>query len=99
MYHVAKPTPDQLRWQDMELGVIIHYCMDIYNPDCRHIKNAEVAAVKMQSILTNSLEVIVKRSLSQSQEEPIFFSWFMMRLPYFSFHCQTLSRNFSLPRS
>ena len=43
MYHVAKPTPDQLRWQDMELGVIIHYCMDIYNPDCKHIKNAEVA--------------------------------------------------------
>ncbi len=28
----AIPTKEQLIWQDMELGVIIHYLMDIYNP-------------------------------------------------------------------
>ena len=58
MYHVAKPTPDQLRWQDMELGVIIHYCMDIYNPDCRHIKNAEVATeIPPEKINPKNLDV------------------------------------------
>lgn len=31
--YIAKPTKEQLVWQDMELGVIIHYCMEIYNPD------------------------------------------------------------------
>ena len=29
---------------------------------------------------------MVKRSLCQSAEEPIFFNWLMMRLPYSSFH-------------
>ena len=31
--YIAKPTKQQLAWQEMELGVIIHYCMEIYNPD------------------------------------------------------------------
>ena len=31
----AKPTKEQLAWQDMELGVLIHYCMEIYRPDLR----------------------------------------------------------------
>ena len=29
---MSKPTEEQLIWQDMELGVIIHYLMDIYDP-------------------------------------------------------------------
>ena len=29
----AKPTKEQLDWQDMELGVLIHYCLEIYRPD------------------------------------------------------------------
>lgn len=31
--YVAKPTKQQLEWHEMELGVIIHYCLDIYRPD------------------------------------------------------------------
>lgn len=31
--YTAKPTKEQLIWQDMELGVIIHYCMEIYRPE------------------------------------------------------------------
>ena len=31
--YIAKPTKQQLAWQDMELGVLIHYLMDIYRPD------------------------------------------------------------------
>ena len=31
--YTAKPTPQQLAWQDMELGVLIHYCLEIYQPD------------------------------------------------------------------
>ncbi len=37
--YVAKPTPQQLAWQDMELGVIIHYVLSIYKPGC-HYKDA-----------------------------------------------------------
>ena len=33
--YTAKPTPEQLKWQDMELGVIIHYCLEIYRPDLK----------------------------------------------------------------
>jgi len=29
---MVRPTKEQLLWQDMELGVIIHYLMDIYDP-------------------------------------------------------------------
>ncbi len=42
MTHIAKPTKQQLLWQDMELGVIIHYCMEIYNPDFKEYKTAKV---------------------------------------------------------
>lgn len=31
--HIAKPTDRQLEWQDLELGVLIHYVLDIYNPN------------------------------------------------------------------
>ena len=27
------PTPRQEEWADMELGVIIHHCMETYHPD------------------------------------------------------------------
>ncbi len=40
--YTAKPTREQLIWQDMELGVIIHYCMEIYNPDFKGYKTAAV---------------------------------------------------------
>ena len=33
MTHIAKPTPELLAWQDMELGVLIHYSMEIYHPE------------------------------------------------------------------
>lgn len=38
----AKPTKQQLEWADMEIGVIIHYLMDIYNPDFKGYKTAAV---------------------------------------------------------
>ena len=34
----AKPTELQKKWADMEVGVIIHYLMDIYNPSYRGFK-------------------------------------------------------------
>lgn len=37
-----KPTAAHLEWADMELGVIIHYLADIYNPDFKGIKNKGV---------------------------------------------------------
>lgn len=43
MIHIAKPTKQQLLWQDMELGVIIRYCMEIYNPDFKEYKIAKVS--------------------------------------------------------
>ena len=42
---------------------------------------------------------IVKRSRSQSQEAPSFFSWLTMRWPYSSRHAQHFSRKPSRPRS
>ena len=33
--NIAKPTAQQLAWQDMELGVLIHYCLEIYRPDLK----------------------------------------------------------------
>ena len=42
---------------------------------------------------------MVKRSLSQSQEEPSFFNWLVILPPYSFFHAQARSRNFSRPRS
>lgn len=38
----AKPTKEILAWQDAELGVLIHYLMEIYNPDFKEYKTAKV---------------------------------------------------------
>ncbi len=42
--NIPKPTPQQLLWQEQELGVIIHYIMDIYAPRMRpsQIKSKKV---------------------------------------------------------
>ncbi|MCQ2433590.1 MAG: alpha-L-fucosidase, partial [Clostridia bacterium] len=40
--YTAKPTKELLAWQELELGVIIHYCMDIYNPDFKGYKTSAV---------------------------------------------------------
>ena len=32
---MAKPTKEQLVWRDLELGVLIHYCMEIYRPELK----------------------------------------------------------------
>ena len=40
---------------------------------------------------------MVKRSRSQSQLLPSFFSWLTMRLPYLVFHAQARSRKPSRP--
>lgn len=42
MSHTALPTAELLTWQDLELGVLIHYCMEIYNPDFKAYKTAAV---------------------------------------------------------
>lgn len=58
MTHIAKPTPQQLAWQDMELGVIIHYCMDIYNPSFKNQKSIEVrTAIPPEIIRPQKLDV------------------------------------------
>lgn len=31
--HIAKPTKEQLIWHDAEIGVMIHYCLEIYRPE------------------------------------------------------------------
>lgn len=41
----AKPTARQLEWQDMELGVIIHWLADIYEPGFQGYKTKEVRTV------------------------------------------------------
>lgn len=38
----AKPTKQQLEWADMEIGVIIHYIMEIYNPGFKAYKTDAV---------------------------------------------------------
>jgi len=40
--YAAKPTREQLIWHDMELGVIIHYIMEIYNPTFNNYKTNAV---------------------------------------------------------
>ncbi len=47
----AKPTPQQLEWAEQELGVLIHYVMDIYNPTMNDkIKTKEVRTAMPASI-------------------------------------------------
>ena len=31
--YIAKPTKQQLLWHELELGVLIHYCLEIYRPE------------------------------------------------------------------
>ena len=33
--YTAKPTRQQLEWHEAELGVIIHYCMEMYRPELK----------------------------------------------------------------
>ncbi len=33
--NIAKPTKQQLLWHELELGVLIHYCLEIYRPDLK----------------------------------------------------------------
>ncbi len=42
--HIAVPTSQQLLWQEQELGVLIHYIMDIYAPEltAQEIKSSKV---------------------------------------------------------
>lgn len=38
----AKPTKQQAEWADLEIGVIIHYIMEIYNPEFKAYKTDAV---------------------------------------------------------
>ncbi len=38
----ALPTKQQIQWADMEIGVIIHYIMEIYDPDFKEYKTSAV---------------------------------------------------------
>lgn len=38
----AIPSAKQLEWHEMELGVLIHYCAEIYNPDFKAYKTEAV---------------------------------------------------------
>ena len=40
--HRAIPTPQHIAWADMEIGVIIHYLMDVYHPECTAYKTKAV---------------------------------------------------------
>ena len=42
MEHITLPTKQHVKWSDMELGVIIHLCMDIINPFFKEIKSKKV---------------------------------------------------------
>ena len=37
--YIAKPTRQQLEWHEMELGVLIHYCMEIYDPELGNVNH------------------------------------------------------------
>lgn len=50
-HQFAKPTKPQLEWAEQEVGVIIHYVMDIYNVEkCDKIKTKEVRTEMPPSI-------------------------------------------------
>ncbi len=44
----ATPTPQQLLWQEQELGVLIHYLMDIYAPD---LPSHEIKTDRVRTVL------------------------------------------------
>ncbi len=57
--HIAKPTSQQLLWQEQEMGVLIHYIMDIYAPelDPKEIKTNKVrTALSPDKINPESLD-------------------------------------------
>ncbi|MCR5263549.1 MAG: alpha-L-fucosidase [Clostridiales bacterium] len=55
-FHVAVPTKKILEWQELELGVLIHYIMDIYKHDC-HSKCRIIAdEIPPQSINPSRLD-------------------------------------------
>ena len=33
MENIAKPTKQQLDWHELELSVLIHYCLEMYRPE------------------------------------------------------------------
>ncbi len=45
---LAKPTPEQLLWQEQELGVLIHYVIEIYDPT---LTPAEIKSDKVRTAL------------------------------------------------
>ncbi len=47
-YQPPKPTQQQLLWQEQELGVIIHYIMDIYAP---HMRPSQIKSKKVRKKL------------------------------------------------
>ncbi len=54
--YVAKPTPQQLAWQDCEIGVLIHYLWSTFKPgtNCKNPKMAEL--IPPQNINPKSLD-------------------------------------------
>ena len=84
---------------DIYTGFCIESCSGVMN-----ICADRLAALNMYA---NSGQTKIKRFIAfrdsapnvQSAEEPIFFNWLMMRLPYSSFHSQHFSKKPSLPRS
>lgn len=48
---IPVPTERQLLWQDMELGVIIHWLNNIYNPDFKEYKTKKVREAIPPSIM------------------------------------------------
>ncbi|MBQ9162038.1 MAG: alpha-L-fucosidase [Clostridia bacterium] len=49
-YYCAKPTKEQLEWQDAELGVIIHYTLASYYPDVDHLSADAVKQMRIDNI-------------------------------------------------
>ena len=45
--HTAKPTPRQLEWHEAELGVIIHYCMEIYDPSVSALVTTDIVRTRL----------------------------------------------------
>ncbi len=56
MSYVAVPSERILRWQDLELGVLIHYVMDIYKPDCHQKQKAIAKEIPPSSINPSRLD-------------------------------------------
>ena len=44
----ALPTKQQIQWADMEIGVIIHYIMEIYDTDFKDYKTSAEAQKRLE---------------------------------------------------